>query len=274
MQLNEALDVFATHGSLVQRVRLAPMLTTSGAAAAARDSRFAAGMKLVERALREAHPDSLEMLAFAWRVTSASSMRVYRRHLVEFLSSGAIPHELNKLPTTISDPDDRRHLAAALEHVPGVWKPRYLARAIAAERDSEKARESLCRALLDSVPVLADGISMVKESLSSTSFDQLEPEIGLARRATMILNALSSTMWASEKEIEPGENFGEEVAKLASLILLQNGPIRARHFRPVCRCAPELRGSCNPITWESRRRYKDILILRSDATRLWLCQLA
>jgi hypothetical protein len=111
-----------------------------------------------------------------------------------------------------------------LRYVREAWKPSYLARAIAAERDGERARESLCRTLLECNFPLADQIRSVGEALASETFEQLEPEVGRARRATAIFEAFTAAMWALEAEVEIGEGFGSALSEITTQVLLRRRP--------------------------------------------------
>lgn len=221
-QLDEALEAFAAGGSLADRQSIAPLLTTSGAAVAAKDRRFASGLNHLIQTAQSGSLSSIEALALAWRLTSVTSMREHRRALIMGIAGRV--SEFPEAPTVMSDPDDRRHFADAMFHVSGAWKSGYLARAIVAERDGEKAREGLCRAFVVEVPSVASQISLVHEALSALKFEQLDPGAGKARRATAVLDALSTALWTADAEVTPGEQFGAALAGLATDILLRRAP--------------------------------------------------
>ncbi len=221
-ELNGALEAFAAGGSLIDRPSIAPLLTTSGAAVAAKDRRFVAGLNILIQSARSSHRSSVDALSVAWRLTSVTSMREHRRALIEGISEG-VP-EFAELPTSMSDPDDRRHFADAMFHVGGAWKASYLARAIVAERDGEKAREALCRAFVHDVPSVAAQIKLIHEALSGLKFEQLDPGAGKARRATAVLDALGAAHWTADAEVTPGEELGAALAGIATDILLRRAP--------------------------------------------------
>ncbi len=215
--VDSALEQFARLGPSVARSALAPLLTTAGAAPAARDERFPRGVaKFIER-LKSDAPGRVQDLSILWRLTSVSAMREHRRRVAEAVRSD-IPL-FAELPTDMPDPDDRRHFGDALSAVGGAWLPDYIARAIVNERDGEKARESLSRALVANIPNLSAQFDLIGRALTDVRFDQQDPAVGRARRLAATLDALGTAVWTADVDVEPGESFGAATAKLVSQIL-------------------------------------------------------
>ena len=205
-EVDLALEQFGRLGPMSERSALAPLLTTAGAAPAARDERFAKGVsKFVDHIGSEADK-RVQDLSLIWRLTSVSAMREHRRRLIEGLSRGVPPFE--ELPTEMPDPDDRRHFGDAMSALNGTWLPVYLSRAITQERDGEKAREALSRAFVTNVLNLDAQVQLLSDALVDVRFDQQDPSAGRSRRMAAILDALGEAVWSSEAEIVPGDSFG------------------------------------------------------------------
>lgn len=212
--VNDALERFSTLGPTIERSEIAPLLTTAGAAPAARDARFAVGVDKFVHHIKSQQSGRVESLSLLWRLTSVVAMREHRRSVAAALKSG-VP-EFSKLPTDMADADDRRHFADALASLEDAWLPNYIANALVHERDGEKARESLARALVANVPNLSKLLNLVGTALAEISFEQQDPAVGRARRFAAILDALRFAIWNSELDTEPGEAYGEALSKLVS----------------------------------------------------------
>lgn len=215
--VDSALAQFARLGPAIERGVLAPLLTTAGAAPAARDERFSQGVDKFIEHIRSDTPGRVQTFSILWRITSVSAMREHRRRVIDAMKYDVPP--FLELPTDMPDPDDRRHFGDAIMALAGNWLPDYIARAIVNERDGEKARESLSRALVVNVPDLSAQLSLIGGALNDVRFDQQDPSVGRARRLAAILDALGAAVWTAELDIEPGEEFGSVTAKLVSDIL-------------------------------------------------------
>lgn len=221
-----ALEQFGTLGPHLPREALAPILATSGAALAARDPRFSDGLSKSIDYIRSPADGRVQALSLVWRLTSVTAMREHRRHLVEGLERG-VPM-FSELPAEMSDPDDRRHFGDAMARIGGEWTPAYLARAIAQERDGEKAREALTRALVAKVPNLSGQLGYLIEALEEVAFDQQDQGAGRARRVAAVIDALGQAAWAADQDVEPGDALGERLAKL-TVDLLARRPAQDRN---------------------------------------------
>ena len=224
--IQEALERFADAGSVAEaREAAAPLLTTSGASVAARSPLFAHGLHRLISLIVKGGNERVLGLSLAWRLTSVTSMRKHRRNLLDSLKAD-IPH-FDELPTTMADPEDRRHFGDAMRHVEGGWLPAYLAAAIVGERDAERARLSLSIAFVVAVPVHAEQLKLLLVEMRDVRFDQAEPGVGRARRLAAVLDALTHASWQSESEEAPGDDFGKSLAELVAWSLLRS-PIEDR----------------------------------------------
>lgn len=224
--LERVLREFAAASSLEKaRAAAAPLLTTTGAAAAARSEFFEAGLQRLVHVIVGDGPDRVPTLALAWRVTSVTAMRQHRRALVHVLSRGLPPFEV--LPTTMADPEDRRHFGEAMRSVQDEWRCRYLAAAIVHERDGERARLALSTAYVEAMPVHAQQLAMLQEAFREVRFDQADPAIGRARRLASVLDGLALASWQAEVDETPGGDFGNALSELVAWAVLRS-PIEDR----------------------------------------------
>ncbi len=226
LSLDLALGDFAAASSLEQaRVAAAPLLTTTGAAAAARSEFFEAGLRRLVQVIVGDGPDRVPTLALAWRLTSVTAMRQHRRTLVSALSRGLPPFDV--LPTTMADPEDRRHFGEAMRSVHDDWRRQYLAAAIVHERDGERARLALSTAYVEAMPIYAQQLALLREAFREVRFDQADPAIGRARRLAAVLDGLALASWQAEIDETPGDDFGNALSELVAWAVLRS-PIEDR----------------------------------------------
>lgn len=224
--LERVLKEFAAVTSLEEaRAAAAPLLTTTGAAAAARSEFFEAGLRRLLQVIVGDGPDRVPTLALAWRLTSVTAMRQHRRALVSALSGGLPPFDV--LPTTMADPEDRRHFGDAMRSVRDDWRRRYLAAAIVHERDGERARLALSTAYVEAMPVHSQQLAMIQEAFREVRFDQADPAIGRARRLAAVLDGLALASWQAEVDEIPGADFGTALSELVAWAVLRS-PIEDR----------------------------------------------
>ena len=218
--LNSALGQFCQLGPEIARSALAPLLVTSGAAPAAKDDRFTRGVDLFLDRIKSTATGRVQNLSLIWRLTSVSAMREHRRRVITALQRD-VP-AFHELPAEMADPEDRRHFSDAMSVIQGAWVPEYVSRAIAHERDGDKARDALARVLVANVTDISQQLELIGEALSHVRFDQQDPAVGRARRFSAMLDSIGSAVWTAETEIIPGERFGETIAKMVSDILARN----------------------------------------------------
>jgi hypothetical protein len=216
LDLDETLSSFETIKSVGDAREISqPLLTTAGAAIAARDPRFRDGLSNLTRIVFQGEcPDRIDALALVWRMTSVSAMREHRRTLVAHLSDLNRPFQ--ELPTILKDPDDRRYLADALQAVRLPWVAEYAADAITTEREGEKARLGFCRALVQATNDSAQQLVLLSDSFRKLKFSQHDPNTGRARRFAAVLNGLSEALWSNESDQPAGDEFGSAFARFVS----------------------------------------------------------
>ena len=226
--VTQALERFEraeTFDEIAQLV--APLLTTAGAAVAAKDRRFAEGVgRLHAVALAGEGHERLAALALAWRLTAIPSMNAHRRTLIA--AQAGLSRPLDTSPTVLKSPEDRNYLAESLKHVSADWLPEYLARAIAEEGTrSTVIRRTLSEAFVSTTRSIAQQLQILTESIANLRPDVQDPESTRARLVAASLDGLEAANWRALEERPTGEDFGSFFAEFCSRLLLRR-PIEDR----------------------------------------------
>lgn len=206
-----------------------PLLKTAAAAKAAKSEAFKSGLiALTEFFSSREDQSQLQAIAFAWRITSVTSMRDHRRYIIDCLRNPSPAPEL--LPNVLSDPDDRKNLAEALRWKYDDWVSGYLIRSIAHEKDGKQARTALCDSLLIKQHSLSTSFEELATELRKLKLGQKDEILGRARQLNNILIAFAEAVWRTPNEFEVGANFGSAYSKLLSSVV-DSGDISERTVR-------------------------------------------
>lgn len=223
VSLKQALERFERAETFEQMSEVsAPLLTTAGAAVAAKDSRFALGLGRLHSIALEGgeEQERLSALALAWRLTAIPSMNAHRRSLI--LAQKSMDRPLEASPTALKLPEDRNYLAEALKHVRGDWLPGYLARAIAEEGvRSTVIRRTFSEAFVASTSSIVQQLQILTEFIASTRLAVQDPESARARLFAASLDGLEAANWRALEESPVGEDFATAFSEFCSKALLR-----------------------------------------------------
>lgn len=211
-------------GHVQARETAQPLLTSTNAALASKDKRFAEALRrwtiLVQKGDEQA---ALPSLALIWRLTSLSSMALERRRLVSTLSNGIAP--LSMPIGTLEDPKDRKAASEAIATLPKErWVTAYCAAAIMNDPDPKSdARDALCNALLIHSGDLTSAFAELAEAASSISINQSDVATGRARRLAWVIRSLRSPLLEND-EISVDESLGESYSHFVLRTLGNSSP--------------------------------------------------